>query len=545
VTPAWFAKVLPPFACASVGAALAARVLRRGPYYPGWDVVGAANGLHLVSTRSAADLLRYYEFAHVDPTLAWNVFGIPVALLPGALASWWPWEFWPHLVTPCLVALSLALLSRALQVWTIGLLAIGASPAFLSYTVSGFPYVSGVLPYALALWIVFRWQRSLLGTALLGALVVAASRHVQELGRLSFVVFLAAALLLPDARRAARVVWIAIGATLLWLAIQYPSANTLRYGAMTLPPIAELPAHVGRLALHFAAARPDLPFLLVAGLLAALAAGRERWFWSSLLFCQLGLLLMLTANTGSLQGVAGVWPRRVLVLDFLCAAACVALMRRPGGVRWLVVLLLVVGNLWQLAETAAWASRPWDAQTRGWGYVLPYTHTPLGADVPIERAPHLDSRVSRFVVDWSQEMRAEVTAGRRLILVYNLTSYDENASDPAGIIDRLYLGLGHAAFMRSVFVFGDQRIRVNELPIHRLAELQPFVASMNAPSTFRGYWLYHPLDDSQWAAAGTHREEVTTMFRALAKRFVIRWDETTRDRNGRALHRFSLEEPAH
>jgi len=43
-----------------VGASLAMRVVHRGQYYPGWDVVGAAHGLHLVSTKAPGDLLRFY-----------------------------------------------------------------------------------------------------------------------------------------------------------------------------------------------------------------------------------------------------------------------------------------------------------------------------------------------------------------------------------------------------------------------------------------------------------------------------------------------------
>lgn len=521
------------------------RIVHRGAYFPGWDVVGAANGLRLVSTHSWRELLHYYEIRHFDPSLAWNVFGVPVALLPGFLASRWPWEFWPHVVTPCLVALSLGLLLRALAVraadaWTCAL-AIGASPTFLSYTVSGFPYVSGILPWALALWIVFRWQQSIVGTVLLGALCMLTSRHVQELGRLSFAVPLAAALLLPGPRKGVRALWLLLAAAQMWLAIHYASANTARYATMVVPPLAELAGHVGTLVHHFAAQRPDLPILLAAGIVAALAAGRERWFWSALLLFLLGLLVLLAANSGPLQGIVGVWPRRVLVLDFVCIASCVAVMRRPGRVRPLVVSLLVVGNLWQLADTVAWARKPVGVRSNaGSTYALPYTHTPIQATASVEESLNLDSHVSRLCVDWYHEMKAELAAGHRLFLVYNLTSFDENATDPAGIIDRLYLSLGHAAFMRSVLVFGEERFRVNELPIRPMKQLPKIVASMTRPSSVRGYWLHHPQDDQKWPAAQAHREEVATILGVLAMRFRLVWGPSTDDVDGRALHRFSL-----
>jgi len=38
-------------------------------------------------------------------------------------------------------------------------------------------------------------------------------------------------------------------------------------------------------------------------------------------------------------------------------------------------------------------------------------------------------------------------------LAYNLSSH-EKASDPAAVIERLYLSLGHDRFMQSILVFG-------------------------------------------------------------------------------------------
>jgi hypothetical protein len=538
------ASLLPAFACASVGAALLARVVHRGGYFPGWDVVGAANGLRLVATLRLSDLVAYYREHYFDPGLFWNVLGLPVALLPGALAHRWPWECWPHVVTPALVGVSLAALARGLalrpaQLWTC-LLPIGASPAFLSYTVAGFPYVSNVLPYGLALWAVLRPGRGALASAVLGALAVALAFQVQELGRTVFVVFLAAAALLPGPPRRVRAVWLAVGVAGAWLALHHPTANTGRYTAMAVPAPVDVVRHGWALVRHFAAGTPDLPVLVPAGVIAALAAGRQRWFWSSLLLAHAGLLVLLAANSGLLQGIVAVWPRRTLLLSFLCAASCTAALRRPGRARAVLLALLVGGNAWQLADTARWARRPVTGSATGWGYVLPYTHTPLRANLPVDRASHLDSRVCVLCVDWYHEMRAALDAGRTVFLVYNLTSFDENATDPAGIIDRLYLRLGHLEFLRRVLVFGDDRLRVNELPIRPMPQLAPMLDALTDPSAVQGYWMHHPLDEMPWEAAKKHRAEVIATFTELARRFRVTWGVGSQDANGRRLYRFEL-----
>src|SRR6185436_12741192 len=70
----------------SIGIGLAVRVVHRGPYVPGWDFLGAAEGLWLVSTKTAAEIVSLYiaEFYNWHLTV-WNLWGAPVVLLPGAL----------------------------------------------------------------------------------------------------------------------------------------------------------------------------------------------------------------------------------------------------------------------------------------------------------------------------------------------------------------------------------------------------------------------------------------------------------------------------
>lgn len=536
MTPSRATRAVAWFAWASVAIGLLVRVMHRGPYFPGWDVVGTANGLHLVSTGTLGSLAAYYGTAHAYGTAAWNVVGIPVALLPGLLTSWLAWEFWPHVVTGVIVACSVLVLCRALSVpwserWTV-VLAWGASPALLAFTLSGFPYLSNALPYAVALWIVLR-LRSVLGAIAVAAVAVALSWHVQELGRTVFLVFFAGALLLPSVSWRMRATWIVIGCAQYALVAAHHSFNTARYAEMTVPPLTTLPLHAWNFFRYLVLEQgPDLPILLVAGVIGAFA-GRNRWFWGALIAVHGGLLFLLSSNSGLLQGLLAVWPRRILLLDFLCVGAAVAAIVERVSLRPALLALLVAGNLWQLAGTLRWASTPLDADRTGLVFAMPYTHTPL------HPAGNLDSLVPVLSVDWLAEMRTDLEHGRKLVLAYNLSSYDENATDPAGVIDRLYVGLGHEAFHDRVFSFGRQSVRWATLPVRPMTDLDAFVARMD-PADFVGYWLHHPNDDNEWPDAVTNRAERKALFRALRQRFVIEWGPVREDAQHRKLVRFTL-----
>ena len=158
-------KLLPSVALVNVVASVVIRVVHRDSYVAGWEVAGAANGLFMVSTHTARELWSYYIGRQFDD-IGWPVFGAPVSLLPGYLASRWPGDWWPQITTPTLVLISLLVLRSAIDLpgrgsW-IMLLAWGASSALLSYSVIGFPYISSILPNALALFAVLRGRGSVL-----------------------------------------------------------------------------------------------------------------------------------------------------------------------------------------------------------------------------------------------------------------------------------------------------------------------------------------------------------------------------------------------
>jgi hypothetical protein len=284
--------------------------------------------------------------------------------------------------------LAAALAARALPPGgrAVALVAVGASPALLSWSIAGFPYISCVWPYAVALWGILRVRR-LLPSILVAVLACELSWHGQELGRTVFLVYALAALGAVRAPWYLRAVWLAVAGTQVALAVMYPSANTMRWSAR--PTLEHLVEMVPQMVRAFAVGtetlglRPDLPIVPALAIVAAIVVSTNRWLWRGLLAAHAGLLVWLVANA---NGAGALWPRRVLLLEALSVLTiAVAAADRP---RWrpLFLAVLLVGNAWQLRETFAWVRSP-ASHHEGFRYALPYTHAELDYYVPMFVTP--------------------------------------------------------------------------------------------------------------------------------------------------------------
>ena len=477
-------------ALASVGISLVARIVHRGPYYPGFDIVGAANGLFLLSTRSAWAAVREVLYQSRHYSAPFPYFSVLSALLPGALTTFWPWEYWAHVVTFALFLVTLGLILLATGVpfrnaWVV-LLAWGASGALLSFSVAGIPWVTGFLPHALALWIVLdpRLRHRWLLTLLLCLLAAEVPWHVYELGKTACLVFVLGALLVPEVPRGIRVLWLVTGAVGFAQVFAYPSVHVEAFtGLRPLGP-ADTWMRIVTVGRMLATAWLDVPLLMVAAAVACLSLTRQRRLLAVMFAVQLGLMLALAMRGADPYEVR---PRRFLMVD-LYALTLVASAWGNGGrhqpwVRPVLVALLIAGNAWQLVETARFVRTPFErTATRDFGFTLPFTES------------QIDYMVRYADVDWSRELAARVDAGEKLLLVYNLGAYDENYSNPEALLERLYLHLGHRRFVDSVFAFGTNACRHTCLPIHPMKELAPFLDSIRADrpvdrGAIVGYWV--------------------------------------------------------
>jgi len=185
----------------------------------------------------------------------------------------------------------------------------------------------------------------------------------------------------------------------------------------------------------------DLPILFGVGVASFFFLRRDRRLLVALFLVQLGLVVLLaTYQADQLR------PRRFIMVDCYCLVAIAWMYREaPASPRRLLAGLLVLGNVWQGLGLVRFAPMPF---ALGASFTMPYTYSRDG--VGSVTFPH---------VDWARDLRQEVDAGHRLLLLYNLDCYPENFTNPSGVLERLYLGLGHERFVDSVFVFGSRACR--------------------------------------------------------------------------------------
>lgn len=504
-------------------ASLALRIEHRGAFIPGWDFLSAAHGANMLATSPLFQNLAFYRDQRFNPSEPWNVHGAPVVLLPGLLAWMWPWEFWNHIVTFVVTLTILWLVAAAEAVpwrgaWLV-LLTWGASSTLLSQSIVGLSAVTGFLPWAVALFVVLRLGGRPWSTLVLSVLAVQLAWQCQELGRTVFVLFLMAVVVVREARPTTRLLWLSVGLWQLYLVWMHPSVNVTRW-SIELPPeglVAFLPAFASRV---FWQAQIDSPLFVGLGCLALPFVRRNRWLaWGSFAL-QATLILVLASN-----GLDGVWPRRSLMLLFCLLWGIVAAYQDLGvrGRRILVVLLLGA-NLWQLAATARWAREPLVPPGRDWGYSLPHVYSSVEQMVPL------------LSVDWYHALRADVDAGRKVLVLYDLSAYDENHTNPSGVLDRLYLHLGHRRFVQSVLVFGDTPCRWNCLPIRPRHEAPGVVEGLGHAPDVVVHAFEHVADSPQF------REEMAEVRRAIERHYALRQlgEWITSPSGGERFARFTL-----
>jgi hypothetical protein len=170
---------------------------------------------------------------------------------------------------------------------------------------------------------------------------------------------------------------------------------------------------------------------------------------------------------------------------------------RRAALRTALVVLLAAGAAWQLVDLVRFVRAPFPQRHR-WVYTMPFADS------------QADYMVETRDVDWLLELRARAQAGETLLLVYDLGAYDENYTNPSASLERLYLYLGHDAFVRTVFAFGSTPCRHACVPVRPMAELGPFLDSLEAGTgpalaTLTGYWVVEqPYDTPQFTADRRH-----------------------------------------
>jgi hypothetical protein len=458
--------------CLVLAASLGARLLYRRYFYVGWEIIGAAYGQHLLSTESAAAALGQV-FWNTRHFLYWGgMNSVFWTIIPGALGAVVPWEYWSHVVTFALATLSVVLLARAVGVtaraWPYLILGLASSATTLSFAVNGGPYLSGWLPHAMAVAITQsgRCRRSPWLSLLLALLTVEVSWHCHGMGRLHFLVFLAGATLIAGVRTSTRSAWVAAALLEIWLLWRFerPAAGGYLVGH-SLQVLAHLGTHVYHVFQAFwLSTALDVPVLAWIGLTALFVVRKDAWFFRAIYLAQLAPLVVMAV--GYTEGLP---TRRLLVAQFynllLMAAALPRLFEEGFGQRALrhaLLVALVAGASLQLRGLWTFTRTPIASNSRS----LPYTEW------------RYDFYIKPPLIEAARRVIAEVEAGRRVVLVYTFRALEENTTDPAAVLERIYLHLGHRRFWESVLVFSDLRCRYSCIPVIPLAQARERLAAL-------------------------------------------------------------------
>lgn len=498
----------------SVSASLVVRVIHRGPFISGWDLVAPSEGAFLASTGSFWSALRevfHHNRHHWNP---FSEYSAVYSLIPGYLERLWPWQYWVHVLTLISFVLALRVTLRAtgmpLRRGGILLLGWGASPVLLSLAVTGFPWASAFVPHALALWITMsrRLRRRWLVTLALTLLTIELSMHVYELGKTAGSVFVVGAVLQRHVPLWTRAIWLIGGLGQLVQAVfVFPSSNFPAFGiprdatgaVMTsafLPGLRTMLTSICNWDV-------DLPILLLAGALSFFFFRRDRWFLLALLLAQLTGFLLL-----AMSGAGFVRPRRFLLVSCYCLVALASMYREASPLpRRALVALLLAGNVWQGMNLRQFVRTPFPSSDQA--FTLPYVQSLEGVGL-----------VAFPYVEWSRDLRARVEGGERLLLLYNFGCYHENFTNPAGVLERLYLSLGHERFAQSVFVFGSVNCRYDCLPIRPLEQFESFLDGVrpDGPTPPATLGVYTVTDCK---GQGVDGADVTQMLATIARRFRV------------------------
>lgn len=447
----------------TLGISILIRGLYRGPYLSGWELIGPAQGLFLLSTKPLWKSIQqvFYDSRHFH-TYWSSIDSAVYTLIPGLLTRLTPWPYWGPLLSLTLFLTSAVVLLRAAGIpgresWMLWLM-LGASPALLSFSLNGFPYAAQFLPQALALGLIaspqFResWMWSLIGTLAITEL----SWHLYPLSRTVYVVFLAGALFHREVPWKTKAVWVLVPLFQIWQIGRFRDVGT---NMMLSTSVANLPlSEIWKRLLSlgdklFVAQTLDLPVLWLCGAASLFFYRKNRWLNAALMVFYLAFVIRL-----ALVDPYGTHSRRFLSVDWGAIVCLLGFFQSGEGaarVKKGLVAILIFGTLWQGQNLLAYIQTP----VRERRYALPFAYSPS------------DYRVKAAVVESAKVLLQEIRQGRKIILVYNLFAPPENTTDPAGLIERLYLSLGHERFVDSVLVFGSIQSRYNVLPIHPLEDV--------------------------------------------------------------------------
>jgi len=451
--------------------------IKRDYFVSGWGLLGFAEGSWTCYQKGFIESVAKFWSASRSYQYWGATNSVIYPVLSGILHNWKPWPFWGHLLSLVLFfSLSFWCLSSLNLEKRVFYAAIGTSPVLLSFSIVASPVISCVIPYSLALIVLFSFQgdkegnwKILILELIAWLFVYEISFHCYELSKTVAILPLIAAFTLPGLRTGRRVMWAGIGIAMGYgLLFHYSSTAAARLGHFATHYEKAIPSLYAVFRGLWIEWYSDLPFLITAGIISLLLLREKKWFWRFLFASQVALVLMEATRQGLVD--MGVRPRRMVMLNFLSALVLAQVWcdLKSTKAKSFFVILLCVGHVFTLRSTITFLKNP------PVNRALPYIHSP--ADFRIDKPLIRDAKLLTDMTRSSDNIH---------FLSYGYSKYAENTTDPAAFPERVLLNLGPKEFSEKIFFIDYKKSRYSNLPMHSLDQFVEKAASMNS-----GFYLH-------------------------------------------------------
>ena len=212
------------------------------------------------------------------------------------------------------------------------------------------------------------------------------------------------------------------------------------------------------------------------------------------------------------HGLYELRPRRFVLVDFYSIVVLLVIVKQwwPDiGKRsvklgaYILTIILFCGNILQFMNLTEFTSI--DIHERK--FSLPYTFS--SADYFI--MPQYE--------DAADAIANHVNQGKKIILVYNYNTYQENRTNPEALPERLCLKLGYEKFKENIIIFMTKRRRYfASAPTIPLSEID---TTLNKIKNFNNYLVFrHPAEINR-----NFKEEESVIMKAIGDKFTLEEQE--------------------
>ena len=458
--------------------------IARDDFVGGWELFGATFGVLALNegsfTGGVFEIAQAMLSQRHRPVFTGGESFI-YGLIPGILNSLMPWLLWSQFLSLLLfVIISLWITSKLNCPPYIYWACVLASPALMSYSIFGYPYLpSTTIPYALAIGYVLSerqkqrdplWGRILLDIVTFSAIAFVAFNGYES-GKTFFIVPLVAALTIPGISLVRRLSWLGCAGAVIWLVLSQWPMNTQAALKAIPHDLSFARGILGFARGYLVDWYIDFPALGLAALISLFLLREHRGFWTSLFVSILGLLSL---NAFHLDG-AFLIPHRFLLLGFISALIVSVMLAQqsPRGAA-LISAILLTGMAYTSYETARFVLAERSDDRRNYNQNRVYT------------LPHQRAKLEGHI--WRDKIRDAKTfvgrakeGGEPHVFFYGFSIGGEDSVNTQLFVSRILLPMGYQAFTKRIAFFDHFHHMYYAFPIKHLAEAPKVINDLPTP----------------------------------------------------------------